>query len=70
MDEHAALLTSPSSLPGKTTLLNALCGRATYAKVRGDVKFHGRRMKRSDLDFVPQFDDLNGGREMRSGEVP
>jgi ABC-type lipoprotein export system ATPase subunit len=44
---------------GKTTLLNALCGRATYARVQGDVLFNGRPMTRNDLDFVPQFDDLN-----------
>lgn len=44
---------------GKTTLLNALCGRATYARVRGTVLFNGRPMSRNDLDFVPQFDDLN-----------
>ena len=44
---------------GKTTLLNALSGRATYARVQGDVSFNGHAATRNDLDFVPQFDELS-----------
>lgn len=44
---------------GKTTLLNALGGRATYAKVYGSVTLGGRPLSNDDLNFVPQFDDLN-----------
>jgi Fe-S cluster assembly ATPase SufC len=46
-------------LAGKTTLLNALSGRATYARVQGDVTFNGHAVTRNDLDFVPQFDELS-----------
>lgn len=44
---------------GKTTLLNALSGRATYAKVSGSVTMDGRALRSDDLNYVPQFDDLN-----------
>ena len=44
---------------GKTTLLNALSGRATYAKVTGSVTLKGRALSSDDLNYVPQFDDLN-----------
>lgn len=44
---------------GKTSLLNALSGRATYAKVSGTVTMDGRALKSDDLNYVPQFDDLN-----------
>lgn len=44
---------------GKTTLLNALSGRATYAKVTGSLTLAGRALASDDLNYVPQFDDLN-----------
>jgi len=40
-------------------LLNALCGRASYARVQGDVQFENRSLTRYDLDYVPQFDEPN-----------
>ena len=45
---------------GKTTLLNALAGRAPYANVTGDVMFGNTPMLPSDLMFVPQYDELKG----------
>ncbi|KAG5179068.1 P-loop containing nucleoside triphosphate hydrolase protein [Tribonema minus] len=50
---------------GKTTLLNALSGRAVYAKVEGNVKLGNRTLTPEDLDYVPQFDDLNDYFTMR-----
>lgn len=49
------------SIPGagKTTLLNALSGRATYAKVTGSLTLGGKELTSDDLNYVPQFDDLN-----------
>lgn len=44
---------------GKTTLLNALSGRATYARVTGNVSVAGRPLTAGDLDYVPQFDDVD-----------
>lgn len=55
----ALAVTSPPTGAGKTTLLNALGGRATYAKVYGSVTLGGRPLSNDDLNFVPQFDDLN-----------
>lgn len=40
-------------------MLNALSGRATYAKVSGSVTLGGRALASDDLNYVPQFDDLN-----------
>lgn len=45
---------------GKTTLLNALANKASYAKLEGEVQFAGRPMTKSDLTYVPQFDEING----------
>eukprot|EP00611_Tribonema_gayanum_P002965 TRINITY_DN1228_c0_g1_i1.p1 TRINITY_DN1228_c0_g1~~TRINITY_DN1228_c0_g1_i1.p1 ORF type:complete len:1434 (-),score=522.22 TRINITY_DN1228_c0_g1_i1:326-4453(-) len=50
---------------GKTTLLNALSGRAVYARVEGNVKLGNRTLTPADLDYVPQFDDLNDYFTMR-----
>jgi len=44
---------------GKTTMLNALTGRAPYAKVTGQVLYCDRALTVKDLSFVPQFDTLN-----------
>jgi ABC-type multidrug transport system ATPase subunit len=55
---HVLALMGPSGA-GKTTMLNALSARATYARVAGAVEFNGRPLSRDDLSFVPQFDDLN-----------
>jgi ABC-type multidrug transport system ATPase subunit len=48
-----------SSGAGKTTLLNGLAGRADYALIEGSVRFAGRKMKKTDLTYVPQFDEVN-----------
>ncbi|CAM9559455.1 unnamed protein product [Discosporangium mesarthrocarpum] len=61
---HVLALMGPSGA-GKTTLLNALSGRAVYASVEGSVALGavGAEAKRAltpgELDYVPQFDDLN-----------
>eukprot|EP00903_Cladosiphon_okamuranus_P008855 g8479.t1 len=44
---------------GKTSLLNALGGRATYGQVSGFVTLGGRPLTSQDLNYVPQFDDHN-----------
>ena len=44
---------------GKTTMLNALCGRASYAKVTGTVLLDGQPFTRTDLNYVPQFDEFS-----------
>lgn len=44
---------------GKTSLLNALGGRAVYGKVSGVVTLGGRPMTSQDLNYVPQFDEHN-----------
>lgn len=59
MGGRVLALMGPSGA-GKTTLLNALSGRSSYAKVTGGVWLNGRRMLPEDINFVPQFDDLNG----------
>ena len=45
---------------GKTSLLNALCGRAWYGKVSGDVYINGKRDSMENhqdlIGFVPQDD--------------
>eukprot|EP00053_Salpingoeca_punica_P015740 m.145601 g.145601 ORF g.145601 m.145601 type:complete len:1425 (-) comp16788_c0_seq2:22-4296(-) len=55
---HVLALMGPSGA-GKTTMLNALAARATYARVTGAVEFNGRPLTHNDLSFVPQFDDLS-----------
>lgn len=44
---------------GKTTFLNALSGRAPYARVTGSLRFGTEPMSKHDLYYVPQFDTLN-----------
>lgn len=44
---------------GKTTMLNALSGRAPYATVTGGVLLNGQPLLRGDLNYVPQFDYLD-----------
>jgi ABC-type multidrug transport system ATPase subunit len=48
---------------GKTTFMNALCGRATYGDVSGSVKINGRDGGVSDIPslvgFVPQDDIMH-----------
>ena len=45
---------------GKTSLLNALCGRAYYGEVHGDIHINGHRMSIEEIidsvGFVPQDD--------------
>eukprot|EP00980_Cylindrotheca_fusiformis_P018929 scaffold6322_cov59-Cylindrotheca_fusiformis.AAC.25 len=45
---------------GKTSLLNALCGRAHYGKVLGDIHINGKKMEideiKNIIGFVPQDD--------------
>ena len=45
---------------GKTSLLNALCGRAYYGEVQGDVYINGKKAEVEDftdsIGFVPQDD--------------
>jgi ABC-type multidrug transport system ATPase subunit len=57
---HEQLALMGPSGAGKTTMLNALSGRSSYARVTGGVWLNGRRMRQEDIKFVPQFDDLNG----------
>lgn len=45
---------------GKTTLLNALSGRADYADVTGVVTLGNHAFDKSMLDYVPQFDNIPG----------
>lgn len=59
VDECCLADTDTHQGAGKTTLLNALSGRATYARVAGEVTLNGRGLTSDDLDYVPQFDDLN-----------
>lgn len=48
---------------GKTSLLNALCGRAYYGKTTGTVLLNGQESNISDHQslsgFVPQADDVH-----------
>lgn len=44
---------------GKTTFLNAVGGRAPYARVHGSVLLGTSPLSKNHLDFVPQFDALN-----------
>jgi hypothetical protein len=39
--------------------LNALAGKASYAKIFGQILFAGRPMTATDLTYVPQFDQIN-----------
>ncbi|CAM9496564.1 unnamed protein product, partial [Discosporangium mesarthrocarpum] len=55
---HVLALMGPSGA-GKTTLLNALSGRAVYAEVEGRITLDGVPLTPKDLNYVPQFDDLN-----------
>lgn len=45
---------------GKSSLLNALCGRAGYGKVTGDIKINGNNTTidehKNVIGFVPQDD--------------
>jgi len=45
---------------GKSSLLNALCGRAFYGKITGKVSINGNDSKieyhKSSIGFVPQED--------------
>jgi ABC-type multidrug transport system ATPase subunit len=49
---------------GKTSLLNALCGRAYYGRVSGEILVNGKKGKISDfqdyIGFVPQDDTVHG----------
>jgi ABC-type lipoprotein export system ATPase subunit len=54
---------------GKTTMLNALCGRASYAKVAGGVLLNGRPLLRNDLNYVPQFDEFSPSLTVRENFV-
>ena len=46
--------------PGKTSLISALCGRAFYGKITGDVKINGHDTTIEEnthfVGFVPQDD--------------
>jgi len=48
---------------GKTTFMNALCGRANYGTISGDIKINGREGGVSDIPrlvgFVPQDDIMH-----------
>lgn len=50
---------SVDSCAGKTTLLNALSGRAPYARISGSVLLGDAPLNKSHLDFVQQYDSLN-----------
>lgn len=45
-------------ISGKTSLLNALCGRAFYGEVTGEIKINGKpssiEAHASSVGFVPQ----------------
>jgi ABC-type multidrug transport system fused ATPase/permease subunit len=69
MGGRVLALMGPSGA-GKTTLLNALSGRAAYAKVTGSVWLNGRPMRQDDINFVPQFDDLNGSLNTKLFPLP
>lgn len=40
-------------------MLNALAGRAPYARIHGSVLLGSSPLSKNHLDFVPQFDALN-----------
>ena len=44
---------------GKTTFLNAISGHAEYASVSGTVSINGNAVRREDIYYVPQFDQLS-----------
>jgi len=54
---------------GKTSLLNALCGRAFYGDVTGDIKINGKAGRIEDhrnvVGFVPQDDIVYGELSVR-----
>lgn len=55
---HLTIFCDP--LPGKTSLLNALCGRAYYGEVSGETYINGQRKDieviKESIGFVPQDD--------------
>lgn len=55
---------------GKTSLMNVLCGKASYATVSGVVRFNGQEGDFNDyktvMGFVPQEDVVHEGRRADS----
>ncbi len=58
-DAHFAGRAVSRGSAGKTTLLDALSGRVTFAPVKGTVLYGGVPLTSDLLSFVPQFDDHN-----------
>ena len=44
---------------GKTTFLNAICGRAPYARISGSVTLGEQALSTRHIAYVPQTDSLN-----------
>lgn len=65
---HMAAILGPSGA-GKTTFMNVLCGKATYGKMTGEVKFNGEKCNISEirpaLAFVPQDDIVHANLTVR-----